>query len=125
MTLRLFKTTIRKLLFSLILISFQSQAQEISLDHIISIFYQRNIDLIAARYNINQSFAESIVASAIPNPTVTFQIGELSNTNLNKGASATGCNHNINVSCGPSEYYTFNQLIEIAGKRGAFASNFY
>jgi cobalt-zinc-cadmium efflux system outer membrane protein len=38
--------------------------------------------------------------------------------NLNNGASATGCSHNPGVSCGPAEYFSFSQLIEVAGKRG-------
>ena len=112
------KTTVTKLLLGFLLLSSQGQAQTISLDEVISIFYQRNLDLIAARYNIDQSLADAIVASAIPNPTVSFQLGELSGSNLNKGASATGCSHNPNVSCGPAEYYSFSQLIEVAGKRG-------
>ena len=112
------RTTVTKLLIGFLLLSPQVQAQSVSLDEVISIFYQRNLDLIAARYNIDQSFADAIVASAIPNPTVSFQLGELSGSNLNKGASATGCNHSANVSCGPAEYYTFSQLIEVAGKRG-------
>ena len=94
------------------------QNQTLSIDEVLSIFYQRNLDLIAAQYNIDQSFAEAVIAAAIPNPTVNIQIGELSNNNLNKGSSATGCNHNNNVSCGASEYYSFSQLIEVAGKRG-------
>ncbi len=114
----LFKITARNCLLSLLLFSVQCEAQVISLDDVISIFYQRNLDLLAARYNVDQALAEAIVASAIPNPSVSFQIGELSSSNLNKGATATGCNHNTNVSCGPAEYYTFNQLIEVAGKRG-------
>ena len=119
----LFKITARNCLLSLLLFSVQCEAQVISLDDVISIFYQRNLDLLAARYNVDQALAEAIVASAIPNPSVSFQIGELSSSNLNKGATATGCNHNTNVSCGPAEYYTFNQLIEVAGKRGLREQN--
>ncbi|MCX7086317.1 MAG: TolC family protein [Methylococcales bacterium] len=118
MSKTLIKLIVIRLLLSLILFSAQSQAQTISLDETLTIFYQRNLDLIAARYNVDQALAESIAATAIPNPTVSFQIGELSSSNLNKGASATGCNHSANISCGPAEYYTFSQLIEVAGKRG-------
>ncbi len=114
-----FKSTAFALLISFI-IAFDAygQNQTLSIDEVLSIFYQRNLDLIAAQYNIDQSFAEAVIAAAIPNPTVNIQIGELSNNNLNKGSSATGCNHNANVSCGASEYYSFSQLIEVAGKRG-------
>lgn len=89
----------------------------ISMNEALSLFYQRNLDLLAAQYNIDQAKAEAIIASAIPNPTVGLQISELSN-NLNQGASASGCNHNSKVSCGPAEYLSFSQLIEMAGKRG-------
>ncbi|MCX7106630.1 MAG: TolC family protein [Methylococcales bacterium] len=114
-----FKSTAFTLLISLI-IAFDAygQNQTLSIDEVLSFFYQRNLDLIAAQYNIDQSFAEAVIAAAIPNPTVNIQIGELSNNNLNKGSSASGCNHNANVSCGASEYYSFSQLIEVAGKRG-------
>jgi cobalt-zinc-cadmium efflux system outer membrane protein len=106
------------LLSFLIVFSVQGQSQELSLDEVLSVFYQRNLDLIAAQYNIDQSLAEAVIASAIPNPTVGFQLGELNSSNLNKGSAATGCNHNANVSCGAAEYYSFSQLIEVAGKRG-------
>ncbi|UOA10010.1 TolC family protein [Methylobacter sp. S3L5C] len=95
-----------------------AQSQELSVDEVLSIFYQRNLDLIAAQYNIDRSLADAVIASAIPNPTVGFQIGELSASNMNKGSNATGCNHNTDVSCGAAEYYSFSQLIEVAGKRG-------
>ena len=105
------------LLSFLIAFDVYGQNQALSIDEVLSIFYQRNLDLIAAQYNIDQSFAEAVIASAIPNPTLGIQIGELSG-NLNKGAGASGCNHNSNVSCGPAEYFSFSQLIEVAGKRG-------
>jgi len=44
-------------------------------------------------------------------------LGELSG-NLNRGANATGCNHSPGTSCGPAAYFTFSQLIEVAGTRG-------
>jgi len=97
---------------------FQRQTVPLSIDEALALFYQRNLDLIAAQYNIDQSQADAIIASAIPNPTFNFQLGELNGNNLNKGASATGCNHNPSTSCGPAEYFSFSQLIEVAGKRG-------
>jgi cobalt-zinc-cadmium efflux system outer membrane protein len=106
------------LLSFLITFNIEGRAQELSIDEVLSVFYQRNLDLIAAQYNIDQSLAEAVIAAAIPNPTVGFQVGELSSSNLNKGSGATGCNHNPNVSCGAAEYYSFSQLIEVAGKRG-------
>ncbi|MDD5267363.1 MAG: TolC family protein [Methylococcales bacterium] len=109
---------------SVLLLSFlfafdvHGQTQALSIDEILSIFYQRNLNLIAAQYNIDQSFADAVIASAIPNPTLGIQVGELNSSNLNKGSGATGCNHNSNISCGAAEYFSFSQLIEVAGKRG-------
>ncbi len=106
------------------LLSFPTAAEEVLLTEkqAISLFYQRNLDLLAARYNIENAQAQEIIASAIPNPTIGVQVLELShNMNQNSGAigcsqtgGATGQNHN----CGPAEYFTFTQLIEMAGKRG-------
>lgn len=112
-----------KSMASVLLLSFlfafdvQGQNQALSVDEVLSIFYQRNLDLIAAQFNIDQSHADALIAGAIPNPTVSIQIGELA-SNLNKGSNAAGCNPNANVSCGAGQFYSFSQLIEVAGKRG-------
>jgi outer membrane protein, heavy metal efflux system len=110
-------TTTSLLLSCLIVFKAQGQTVPLSIEEALALFYQRNLDLIAAQYNIDQSQADAIIAAAIPNPTFGFQLSELSG-NLNKGASATGCNQNPGVSCGPAEYLSFSQLIEVAGKRG-------
>jgi len=113
------KSTGSVLLLSFIMVfDAHGQNQTLSIDEVLAIFYQRNLDLIAAQYNIDQSQADAIIAAAIPNPTFGFQLGELSGNNLNKGSNATGCNHNPSTSCGPAEYLSFSQLIEVAGKRG-------
>ncbi len=112
------KLTVTALLFSLLAtLNVYGQGVEISVDEALAIFYQRNLDLIAAQYNIDEARAEALIASAIPNPTFGFQLSELSR-NPNKGSSSAGCNHDPNVSCGPAEYFSFSQLIEVAGKRG-------
>jgi len=113
-----FKLTTTGLLFGL-LSTFDVYAQNVALsvDEALALFYQRNLDLIAAQYNIDQSRAEAVIASAIPNPTLGVQIAEIS-SKPNMGSNATGCNHDPNVSCGPAEYFSFSQLIEVAGKRG-------
>ncbi len=102
---------------SLVVIDAHGANKELSIDEVMAIFYQRNLDLIAAQYNIGQSQADAVIASAIPNPTFSFQLSELSG-NLNNGASATGCSQSPGVSCGPAEYFSFSQLLEVAGKRG-------
>ncbi|MEI8573938.1 TolC family protein [Methylomonas sp. LW13] len=101
------------------MLTFQVHAQNvpISLDEALTLFYQRNLDLIAAQYNIDQSRADAVIAAAMPNPTLGVQISEISNR-PNMGSNASGCNHDVNVSCGPAEYFSFSQLIEVAGKRG-------
>lgn len=94
-----------------------AQNLEIALDDALAMFYQRNLDLIVAQYNIDQAQAEAISAGAIPNPTLGVQIAEIS-SKPNMGAAASGCNHDPNASCGVAEIYSFSQLIEVAGKRG-------
>ena len=105
------------LLSFLIVFDAHGQVIHLSIDEALSLFYQRNLDLIAAHYNIDESRAEALIASAIPNPTLGIQLSELSNR-PNMGSNANGCNHDSNVSCGPAEYFSFSQLIEVAGKRG-------
>ncbi|WP_445371703.1 TolC family protein [Methylomonas sp. HW2-6] len=97
--------------------SANAQEAQLSVDEVVALFYQRNLDLIAAQYNIDQARAEQVVAGAIPNPVFGIQVSEISN-NPNMGVTATGCNHSPSVSCGPAEYFSFSQLIEVAGKRG-------
>jgi outer membrane protein, heavy metal efflux system len=117
MTKKSLRSTACILLVSfLITFNAQAQNQALSVDEVLSLFYQRNLDLIAAQYNIDQSVADAIIASAIPNPAFGFQMLELSR-NLNNNSVATGgCTQN--TSCGPAQYYSFSQLIEVAGKRG-------
>lgn len=118
MKMRFIKTLATSLLsVALVSSSVNASEKQLSIDEVLAIFYQRNLDLIAAQYNIDQSKAEEIIASAIPNPTIGVQVSEISN-NPNMGSNATGCNHNPSVSCGPAENFSFSQLIEVAGKRG-------
>lgn len=105
------------LLGFLVVFDAHGQNQVLSVDEVLSIFYQRNLNLIAAQYNIDQSLADAVIAGAIPNPTVGIQILELSG-NLNNNSAATGCPTTPNASCGAAQYYSFSQLIEVAGKRG-------
>lgn len=107
------------ILLCTLLLSVQAHADpvSISVDEALALFFQRNLDLITAQYNIDQAKADAVIAAAIPNLTFGFQLSELSN-NLNNGSSASGCNPNPSVSCGPASYFSFSQLIEMAGKRG-------
>ncbi|MFZ4700392.1 MAG: TolC family protein, partial [Candidatus Methylumidiphilus sp.] len=74
----------------------------------IALFYQRNLGLIAAKFNVDQSRAEEIIASAIPNPVFSFYVNELSNQMSKDSASRFL----------PAILPMIQQLIETAGKRG-------
>lgn len=74
----------------------------------IAIFYQRNLDLIAANFNIDTAQAQEIIAAAIPNPVFTFSLYSL---NPNMGQSR---NNGMAV---PAISPQIQQLIETAGKR--------
>ncbi len=112
-----FKRLLTALLLLLCSLTATAATVELSLDEALVMFYQRNLDLIAAQYNVDQARADELVAAAIPNPTLGVQIAEISNK-PNMGSVAKGCNPDASVSCGPAEYFSFSQLIEVAGKRG-------
>lgn len=56
-----------------------SQQAQVSVDEVVALFYQRNLDLIAAQYNIDQARAEQVVAGAIPNPVFGVRCSSLRN----------------------------------------------
>jgi cobalt-zinc-cadmium efflux system outer membrane protein len=74
----------------------------------IALFYQRNLGLIAAKFNVDQARAEEIIASAIPNPVFSFYVNELSNQ-MSKNSQSRFL---------PAILPMIQQLIETAGKRG-------
>ena len=78
-------------------------------DEAIALFFQRNLGLIAAKYNVDQSRAEEIIAAAIPNPVFSFWLVELSNQWKVS---------NQNTRSLPGYTIMIQQLIETAGKRG-------
>ncbi len=92
-------------------------AATISEDEALALFYQRNLDLIAARYNIEDAQAQEIIAAAIPNPTIGVQVMGLTGK-AGYNSSALGCRQTPGYECGPGQTYSFSQLIETAGKRG-------
>ena len=102
---------------ALSLITTLAQADTVSLteDQALKLFFERNLGLLAARYNIESAQAQEIIAGAIPNPTLGAQVMEISR-NSNYNSAAQGCSQNTN--CGPADMFTFSQLIEMAGKRG-------
>ena len=67
------KSTASVLLLSfLIVFDVHGQNQELSIDEVLAIFYQRNLDLIAAQYNIDQSRAEADNCLGNPQPIARF-----------------------------------------------------
>ena len=121
-----YSAILRFWLAGLVLISLSSslalaaEPVKLSEGQAIALFYQRNLNLLAARYNIDNYRAQEVIAAAIPNPTISVQVLELSR-NPNQNATAQGCPTSAtggNINCGPAMYATFTQLIEMAGKRG-------
>lgn len=82
----------------------------LSIDEIIALFYQRNLDLIAAQYNIDQARAQEIIAAALPNPVFSFDVEQIHSPNLvNNGGQSK--------DLGPYYNVLVQQLIVTAGKR--------
>lgn len=75
----------------------------------IALFYQRNLSLIAANFNIDNAQAQEIIAAAIPNPVFSFTISSL-NPNMFRQEFN-------NISSLPAISPQIQQLIETAGKR--------
>jgi outer membrane protein, heavy metal efflux system len=75
----------------------------------IALFYQRNLDLIAAHFNIDVAEAQEVIAAAIPNPVFSFNISSLSPEIFNRA--------NSNQTALPAISPQLSQLIETAGKR--------
>jgi cobalt-zinc-cadmium efflux system outer membrane protein len=69
----------------------------------IALFYQRNLDIIAAKYGLNQAKAEEIIAAAIPNPVFNLNSAEIAGRYPDHATAA------VNVG--------IDQLIELGGKR--------
>jgi cobalt-zinc-cadmium efflux system outer membrane protein len=104
--------------FMLVLVALAVQASDqppinqtvtLSEQQAIALFYQRNLDLIAANFNIDVTETQGIIAAAIPNPVFNFNISSLSPEIFN-GA-------NSNQTALPALSPQLSQLIETAGKR--------
>lgn len=89
-----------------------ANGQSISLDQALSLFYTRNLNIIAAQYNVDQARAQEIIASAIPNPVFSVDLEQIGPRNL--------VNPGNNPIREGGVYYNFliQQLIQTAGKRG-------
>lgn len=74
----------------------------------VALFYQRNLGLIAANFNIEDAQAQEVIAAAIPNPVFSFTISSLSPNMFRQQYSNTPL---------PAISPQIQQLIETAGKR--------
>ncbi|MGZ4954114.1 MAG: TolC family protein [Methylobacter sp.] len=74
----------------------------------IALFYQRNLGLIAANFNIEDAQAQEVIAAAIPNPVFSFTISSLSPNMFRQQYSNKPL---------PAISPQIQQLIETAGKR--------
>lgn len=108
-----FKTLVC-LVFALWTMTLQAETQvtgtglTITEQQAIALFYQRNLSLIAASFNINDAQAQEIIAAAIPNPVFSFTISSL-NSNMFR--------QEYNNTPLPAISPQIQQLIETAGKR--------
>ena len=80
--------------------------QSLTLSDAISIFLQRNFQLIAARYDIDTAEAEKLTARLRPNPQLAV------------GLSGAPLNFSGNIASEQTYDYTISQTFETAGKRG-------
>ncbi|TRX03065.1 TolC family protein [Candidatus Methylobacter oryzae] len=99
------------LVFSLSAMALRAEAGtglEVTEQQAIALFYQRNLNLIAANFNINDAQAQEIIAAAIPNPVFSFTVSSL-NPNMARQP--------YNNAPLPAVSPQIQQLIETAGKR--------
>ncbi|MDD5409952.1 MAG: TolC family protein [Methylobacter sp.] len=74
----------------------------------IALFYQRNLSLIAANFNIDDAQAQEVIAAAIPNPVFSFTVSSLT-PNMS--------HQEFRNAPLPAISPQIQQLIETAGKR--------
>ncbi|MBI2799886.1 MAG: TolC family protein [Gammaproteobacteria bacterium] len=72
----------------------------------LALFYQRNLELIAAHFKIAQSQAQEVIAAALPNPVFSLNVLEID------GSGRLG-----NDGAGPGVGVAVTELLETAGKR--------
>jgi len=101
------------LLFTLWTVALHAETEEghlaITEQQAIALFYQRNLSLIAASFNIDDARAQEIIAAAIPNPVFSFTISSL-NPNMFRQQYS-------DLTTLPAISPQIQQLIETAGKR--------
>lgn len=82
-----------------------TQKRFITISDAVSIFLQQNLQLVAARYDVDMADAEKLTARLRPDPTVSVNFADI----------PLGLNHNL---VNPQTYsYGISQTIELGGKR--------
>ena len=82
----------------------------------LKLFFERNLDLILAHYDIERGTAEQIIAAALPNPRIDAELSEINEMIWNKQTSP---NTAISWPQGgfPAWMVRIEQMIITAGKR--------
>ena len=92
------------------------QAEEVTAlneQEIMALFFERNLDLISGHYDIDRAEAQTLIASAIPNPLLSVGFNELS-TKTSRFFPKTNSTQDVNA-VGMSIIVT--QIIQTNGKR--------
>ncbi len=89
-----------------ILLSFSSwiDAQEVTLEQALDLFYKNNYDILINRYEIDKAYGDLAAAKIIPNPNIS--------------ANYTGYTTSYARTDNSMQAYRLDQLIELGGKRG-------
>lgn len=111
----LLKRTLSLIVLSMFFVGTCAADEGVSLNEneILALFFERNLNLISGHYNIDRAEAQTLIASAIPNPLLSLGFNELSSkttrlfpkTNGTSDTNALGMNLII------------SQLIQTNGKR--------
>ena len=115
-----FFVTLRRAFVGLIILSLllasAAPAEEVAalnVEEVMALFFERNLDLISGHYNIDRAEAQTLIASAIPNPLLSIGFNELS-SNTSRFFPKTHNTTDVNA-VGMSIIVT--QLIQTNGKR--------
>lgn len=79
----------------------------------LALFFERNLDLISGHYNIDRAEAQTLIASAIPNPLLSLGFNELTS----KTSRFFPKTHNVSDSNALGMSVIVTQLIQTNGKR--------
>jgi len=82
----------------------------------LKLFFERNIDLIMAHYNIERGAAEQIIAAALPNPNIDGELSEINEMIWSKQVSSNTGNRWPQGGF-PAWMIRIEQMIITAGKR--------